>query len=195
MTYPDNLPSGTTYWKYQAGHNPPWYSITPDSINGKELKLTLTDGGIGDSDNTANGIISDPGAPSIPSSDDNIAPTTEISGVSEVGIYVNNVTISLTATDNPGGSGVNNTFYIMKMNICFPFQVGNYCVEGGKNIYEKTLEVYANGNYTIIFWSVDKAGNIEQQKMVNFTIKLTFKRLSDIPHNFYCYRLHLLHNY
>ncbi len=26
-------------------------------------------------------------------------------------------------------------------------------------------------------------------------ITLTFKRLSDIPHNFYCYRLHLLHNY
>ncbi len=25
--------------------------------------------------------------------------------------------------------------------------------------------------------------------------ELTFKRLSDIPHNFYCYRLHLLHNY
>ncbi len=26
-------------------------------------------------------------------------------------------------------------------------------------------------------------------------LELTFKRLSDIPHNFYCYRLHLLHNY
>ncbi len=176
MTFPSNIPPGTTYWKYQSGHIPTWYSITPDSINGNELKLTLTDGGIGDSDNTANGIISDPGAPSLPSPGDDIAPTTEISGIADGGNYDNNVTITLTATDNPGGSGVNNTFYIM--NICFPFQGGNCGIDGGKNIYEKPVDVYLNGNYTINFWSVDKAGNIEQQKMVNFTIKHSLNIIS-----------------
>ncbi|VVB53892.1 Cytochrome D1 heme domain protein [uncultured archaeon] len=66
ITFPNSLPVGTTYWKYQASHNPSWYSITPDAINGNELKLTLIDGGIGDSDNTVNGVIHDPGGPSIP---------------------------------------------------------------------------------------------------------------------------------
>ncbi len=41
----------------------------------------------------------------------------------------------------------------------------------------------------------DYALAISEENRHNLTIELTFKRLSDIPHNFYCYRLHLLHNY
>jgi len=43
LTYPDNLPPGTTYWKYgKTAANPTshWYTI-PSSINGNKLTITL----------------------------------------------------------------------------------------------------------------------------------------------------------
>jgi len=66
LTFPSLLPTGTTYWKYQAKRIPSWYSITPDSISGRQMTITLTDGGTGDDDGLANGIIHDPGSPNIP---------------------------------------------------------------------------------------------------------------------------------
>jgi PGF-pre-PGF domain-containing protein len=63
LTFPNVLPPGTVYWKYQANHNPQWYSITPDAINGTHMTITLTDGGIGDDDGFANRQIHDPGGP------------------------------------------------------------------------------------------------------------------------------------
>jgi PGF-pre-PGF domain-containing protein len=65
LTFPDVLPPGTVYWKYQATHNPQWYSITPDEINGTHMTITLTDGGIGDDDSFANREIYDPGGPGL----------------------------------------------------------------------------------------------------------------------------------
>lgn len=65
LTFPDVLPAGTVYWKYQANHDPQWYSITPDDINGNQMTITLTDGGIGDDDGWANGEIYDPGGPGL----------------------------------------------------------------------------------------------------------------------------------
>ena len=66
LTFPDVLPPGTIYWKYQANHDPQWYSITPDEINGTHMTITLTDGGIGDDDGFANRQIHDPGGPGMP---------------------------------------------------------------------------------------------------------------------------------
>ncbi len=115
-------------------------------------------------------------SPNVDMIGDNIAPTTEISGVTAGGFYDNNVTIILTAIDNPGGSGINNTFYIM--NFCLPLEGGNCLWYGGETIYDKPIDVNSNGNYSINFWSVDKAGNIEHQKTVNFTLKHSINIIS-----------------
>lgn len=76
LTFPDVLPPGTVYWKYQANHDPQWYSITPDEINGTHMTITLTDGGIGDDDGFANREIYDPGGPGlIPQTSDDDCPS------------------------------------------------------------------------------------------------------------------------
>lgn len=63
ITYPSNLPAGTQYWKYGAtsgNSSPHWYTI-PASVNGNQITFSITDGGLGDDDLTANGIIADAG--------------------------------------------------------------------------------------------------------------------------------------
>jgi hypothetical protein len=62
ITLPTAVPVGTKWWKYQAGA---WYSMPIGSDNGDNIiTISLTDGVFpGDSDNTANGVIIDPGGP------------------------------------------------------------------------------------------------------------------------------------
>jgi trimeric autotransporter adhesin len=71
ITYPTALPPGTVYWKYgktSPADTPHWYqfpgaTISPDRLS---VTLTLSDGALGDSDGTANGVITDPGGPGVP---------------------------------------------------------------------------------------------------------------------------------
>ena len=66
LTYPENLPAGTRYYKYgPTADNPTdhWYAYPGAVISGNTITLTLTDGGAGDSDLSVNGIIDDPGGP------------------------------------------------------------------------------------------------------------------------------------
>ncbi len=94
------------------------------------------------------------GAPPASEITDIISPTTMLSGVTENGSYNNSVTVTLNATDN--GSGVNETFYI---------------INGGENtLYSVPFVVDTVGPNNITYWSTDKAGNVEPQNMVNFTI-------------------------
>ena len=87
--------------------------------------------------------------------EDTIPPVTT-SDVTENGSYNNSVTVTLNATDNPGGSGVNETFYM---------------VNGGPTAtYSAPFVVDTVGPDNITYWSTDKAGNVESQNMVNFTI-------------------------
>jgi hypothetical protein len=68
LTFPAPLPPGTNYWKFGPNASditPHWYDITA-AINGNNLTIMLTDGGPGDDDLAANGIIEEPGGPSIP---------------------------------------------------------------------------------------------------------------------------------
>jgi hypothetical protein len=68
ITYPSALPAGAQYWKYGvaagnvAAH---WYSI-PATLAGNTGTFSITDGGLGDDDLTANGSIVDPGGPGVP---------------------------------------------------------------------------------------------------------------------------------
>jgi hypothetical protein len=65
ITLPSNMPVGTQYWKYQSGKG--WYQIPIGDDDGDNvITIQLTDGGLGDADGIANGIIVDPGGPGSP---------------------------------------------------------------------------------------------------------------------------------
>ena len=63
VTYPQALPYGKRYWKYgptASNTSPHWYTI-PATIQGNTITFTIVDGGLGDDDLTANGVIVDIG--------------------------------------------------------------------------------------------------------------------------------------
>ena len=65
ITLPSAMAVGTQYWKCQGGS---WINVTSllgDDDGDNVLTLTLTDGGLGDSDGLANGTIVDPGGPGV----------------------------------------------------------------------------------------------------------------------------------
>jgi hypothetical protein len=75
-----------------------------------------------------------------------------------VGPYTGSATITLSATDNVGGSGVANTYYTVN-NV------------GGTGTVGTTISISAPAIYTIEFWSVDGAGNTESpRKTATFTV-------------------------
>jgi parallel beta-helix repeat protein len=72
ITLPQAVPVGTQYWKCQ---NANWYQIPIGGDDGDNvITIGLTDGGIGDADGEANGVIVDPGGPGVPP-----APTADFS--------------------------------------------------------------------------------------------------------------------
>ena len=66
ITLPDNVPVGTQYWKYHASEGG-WIQIPMGSDDGDNvITIMLVDGGLGDDDGAANGVIMDQGGPGIP---------------------------------------------------------------------------------------------------------------------------------
>jgi uncharacterized delta-60 repeat protein len=67
LTFPSDLPADTRYYKVnQSG----FFEYTNISIDGNTVTLNLVDGGSGDSDGIANGVIIDPGGISFTVADD-----------------------------------------------------------------------------------------------------------------------------
>ncbi|MCK4476272.1 MAG: VWA domain-containing protein [Methanophagales archaeon] len=73
IAFPQDIPTTAQYWKYgpnESVNNPQperWYQISMGSNDGDNIiTIKLTDGGIGDDDGVANGIIVDQGGPGIP---------------------------------------------------------------------------------------------------------------------------------
>jgi hypothetical protein len=83
---------------------------------------------------------------------DNTAPTT-ISSV--VPTYSAPSAITLTASDNPGGSGVTHTYYIL---------------DAGPQIESTILGTGGQGAHTLQFWSTDFAGNIETTNTIAYYV-------------------------
>jgi len=81
--------------------------------------------------------------------------TCTLTGELDSGIYTSNVTVTLTATDN--GSGVDYTEYNLDA--------------GEWNIYTEPLVITEDGTHTVLFYSVDRNGNLEQQQTSTFTIQ------------------------
>jgi large repetitive protein len=67
-------------------------------------------------------------------------------------------TVTFSATDNTGGSGVAATYYM---------------VDGGAQQTGNTVTLTTDGTHTVAYWSVDWAGNTEQQKSLTVTIDKT----------------------
>jgi hypothetical protein len=55
---PTTVSPGSQYWKCQNGL---WFSVPTTIVDSHTISITLTDGGTGDADGTANGVIVDPG--------------------------------------------------------------------------------------------------------------------------------------
>jgi hypothetical protein len=81
--------------------------------------------------------------------------TVELDGTMEGDVYVSNVTVTLSATDDL--SGVNYTMY--KLN------------EDDWTMYTDTFTVTEDGEYTLLFYSVDYCGNVEEEQTEVFTIQ------------------------
>jgi hypothetical protein len=81
--------------------------------------------------------------------------TCELEGEMVGDVYVSEVTVTLTATDDM--SGVNYT--MVKVD------------DGEYTEYEEPFVVSDEGEHTIYYYSVDNANNIEDEKTTNFTIR------------------------
>jgi len=66
ITLPSNVDENTQYWKYGPTPDNPsdhWYQIPIIIINGNQIIIQITDGGLGDDDITKNTKLADQGAP------------------------------------------------------------------------------------------------------------------------------------
>jgi hypothetical protein len=64
VTVSFTLPAGVSASGYEKCESASCSALNGVHISGQKMTLTLTDGGPGDADGVANGVISDPGAPS-----------------------------------------------------------------------------------------------------------------------------------
>lgn len=87
------------------------------------------------------------------------------------GWYTSSVTMTLTPTDNPGGSGVANAYYAVDNATCPPpasgSTISSACQTG------TSVSVSGDGSHTVSFFSADKAGNFEAQQTLAVKIDTT----------------------
>ena len=81
--------------------------------------------------------------------------TCTLDGVLDGEVYRSDVTVTLTATDE--GSGVEVTRYRLDA--------------GAWTEYHAPFQVTQDGGHTVVFYSVDEAGNVEEQQQCVFTIQ------------------------
>ena len=93
-------------------------------------------------------------------SNDFIAPATTANITGTMGDsdwYVSDVSISLPATDNDGGSGILATRY-------------RFQTEGAFTNYSSPIQVAEPGNHTLTYYSIDRNLNKETEKVLEFKI-------------------------
>ena len=82
IAFPQDIPTTAQYWKYHTPEG--WYLIPMGSNDGDNIiTITLQDGGMGDDDGDANGVIVDHGGPGIPVAAPNITSFAPLSPVND----------------------------------------------------------------------------------------------------------------
>jgi nitrous oxidase accessory protein NosD len=86
IVLPSDMPTDTEYWKFGptlGNPTPHWYQLIPlgDNDGDNVLEITLIDGGLGDDDLTADGVIIDQGGPCNPP-----VPVPEFSAIGLIGL-------------------------------------------------------------------------------------------------------------
>lgn len=147
-----------------------------DSGNARVQRLTLTGtleskfgafgGGLGDMAWPSRGALDSLGRFVVAERDnhrlqvwayDGTAPATAISGFVNNGWYTSPVTVTLTPSD--AGSGVATTYY----------RIG----AGANTVYTTPFTISADGQYQIRYWSVDRMGNTESERIARVNIDST----------------------
>jgi hypothetical protein len=108
IRFPNPLPAGVKYYKCINGRTVDCSSIMT-RIDPYTLQLTLTDGGLGDADGTANGAIADPGGPAFPLNNTPQSSSPTMPAASQKPVSLSNVTVksaSLSATKVTPGAPV-----------------------------------------------------------------------------------------
>lgn len=81
--------------------------------------------------------------------------------------YTSAVSVTLSAVDNTGGSGVATTYYAVDDATCAPGSTAS-C-----STYGSAINATTDGTHTVYFFSLDKAGNVEAQQSVTFGLDQT----------------------
>ena len=161
VRFPDNVPVGSRWWKVDDAGN--WYSIPIGSDDGDNtVTVTLEDGGIGDSDGSINGIITDPSGIGF-FREDRKPPSISIRVFPEIQDIGKNVTVEYEVKDN-------TRINVIVLRIINATSVINesYIISNKKHhsgIFNFT--VGGVGTYEVTVWANDTSGN-EAQKTVTF---------------------------
>jgi hypothetical protein len=125
--------------------------VTLTGLNAKKIEVVIWTKQVGDlgAGAVANWYCS---LSNVSLSSDSVPPHTTSD---RVACYASSATIHLTATDNAGGSGVAHTYYT---------------VNGLPQTEGTTVDVGGANTYTLTYWSVDAAGNVESPHTVTFSI-------------------------
>jgi len=136
--YPPSTAGVTGYAKYDEGTGT-WSQLPPGrvAVFADRVEITLTDGGIGDDDGVADGIITDPGGIVVDAlANDHTGPTISLSGPVSGATYVLGAVPTPRCTATDAGSGANGC---------------SVAVTGGT--------ASGVGTRTIVATATDKAGN------------------------------------
>jgi hypothetical protein len=137
-----------------------WTATDPESrVPTAPANTTITGEGTGLTSSTT--VLNDAGLSTNASSSpavkiDRTAPTTSITGTPSNAWTNGAVTLALSASDNL--SGVDRTFFT---------------VDGGADTSGTSIALSTQGDHTITYWSVDKAGNVETAGTVHVRIDKT----------------------
>ena len=80
-------------------------------------------------------------------------------------VFISEVTVWLNATDGEGGSGIDYTMYTISYE-----PPGGPSSQTTEIEYTGPFNVSGLGNYTISYYSVDMASNVEEIKVTSFSI-------------------------
>ena len=147
---PSALPAGSQYWKYEPGNG--WFSIPMqrDSTYENMISVTVTDGGAGDADGSANGVIVDPGGPTIS------VPMVSIEPLS-ASIYVGQ-SVTFTSTVSGGDTPYTYQWYL------------NGAPVSGATSAGWTLVQASVGSYVVYLKVIDASSNAAQSNTANASV-------------------------